>query len=52
LIESDFISITGDGRNDGFVFSSSFIDGGVEIVDEYVVVVVFLLRARRLLNHV
>ncbi len=50
FIGNGFISITGDVWNDGISFSSLFVNDGVEIVDEYVVD--FLIRARRLLNHV
>ncbi len=40
-----FISMFGDVRNDGNSFSSWFVADGLAIVD-------FLVRARRLLNHI
>jgi hypothetical protein len=49
LIDNDFISVTADVTNDGISFSSLLMDDGV---DEYVIVVDFLERARRLLNHI
>ncbi len=52
FIGNGFISITGDVRDDGISFSSLFVNNEAEIVDEYVDVVDFLVRARRLLNHI
>ncbi len=50
-IENGFTSITGDARNDGIVFSSSFVKFEVGTVDEYDVDDL-RLRARRLLNQI
>ncbi len=50
-IENGFTSITGDARNDGIVFSSSFVRFEAGTVDEYDVDDL-RLRARRLLNQI
>ncbi len=50
-IENGLTSITGEARNDGIVFSSSFRLFDVRTVDEYDADDL-RVRARRLLNHI